>query len=168
MRSPSPRLRGTRGRRGRSPPPDYHQNRQKPQDPFFSNRKKSAHRSRSPPPTRRIKSNSPSPPRPSKRELQTIRITTPNVQERQKHQTGTMCSKQDEPKFRGAEDELPRSKEQRKIQIEIRRSIPGSRSSSSPARRSIRDPSNVFLCRRRGKKSRFLFRVISFLFSHMS
>ena len=55
-----------------------------------------------------------------------------------------LTSKQNEPDFKGPEDVLPRSKEQKKIQIEIRRSISSKRArTTSPVRRSIRDPENT-------------------------
>ena len=55
-----------------------------------------------------------------------------------------LTSKQNEPDFKGPEDILPRSKEQKKIQIEIRRSISSKRArTTSPVRRSIRDPENT-------------------------
>ena len=58
--------------------------------------------------------------------------------------TSKAASKQNEPDFKGPEDVLPRSKEQKKIQIEIRRSISSKRArANSPVRRSIRDPENT-------------------------
>ena len=58
-----------------------------------------------------------------------------------------LTSRNNEPDFKGAEEDLPRSKEQKKIQIEIRRSIPSNRASNSPVRRSIRNPSTVYISR---------------------
>ena len=56
-----------------------------------------------------------------------------------------LTSKEKEPEFKGPEDVLPRSKEQKKIQIEIRRSISSSKRArtNSPVRRSIRDPEST-------------------------
>ena len=50
----------------------------------------------------------------------------------------------------GVDDELPRSKDQKKIQIEIKRNIPRDKISDSTVRRSIRDPQTVLLARKKG------------------
>lgn len=94
----------------------------------------------------RPRSASPSPPRPSLKSLRAIRITIGNVPG--KILRGSkLTSRNNEPDFKGAEEDLPRSKEQKKIQIEIRRSIPSNRASNSPVRRSIRNPSTVYISR---------------------
>ena len=61
--------------------------------------------------------------------------------------TFQLTSRREEPDFKGAEDSLPRTKEQKKIQIEIRRNIASNRISRSPVRRSIRDPNTVYISR---------------------
>merc|ERR1712072_126112 len=92
----------------------------------------------------RKRSASPSPPRPTAKSLKAIRITVSNVPGKPLAGT-TLTSKQNEPDFKGPEDVLPRSKEQKKIQIEIRRSISSSKRArtNSPVRRSIRDPEST-------------------------
>merc|ERR1712018_532378 len=49
--------------------------------------------------------------------------------------------------YNSQEFETPAHKELRKIQIEIRRTIPRDRISTSPVRRSLRDPSTVVFTR---------------------
>ena len=118
------------------------------------------HHRRSPSPydhRKRQKSLSPSPPRASKNELQAIRITVNNVPSRPKKFTIFKAREE----FQGLEqDSLPRSKDQKKIQIEIRRSIPKHRESQSPVRRSIRDHTTVFILR---KKGLILFQLLVYL-----
>jgi hypothetical protein len=53
--------------------------------------------------------------------------------------------------FGGAEFGRIEVKEQKKIQIDIRRSIPAHRISSSPIRRAVEDPSRVVVSRRAGE-----------------
>lgn len=125
-----------------------------------SNSRHDRHRSPSPKHHKsRARSNSPSPPRPSTNDLQAIRITINNVPSRPKR--FTIFSEREE--FEGLGDPLPRSKDQKKIQIEIRRSIPKHRESQSPVRRSIRDHTTVFIIR---KKSKY-FRAKQFYHVHM-
>ena len=111
------------------------------------------HHRRSPSPCdhpKRQRSFSPSPPRASKNELQAIRITVNNVPSR-KPKKFTIFKAREE--FQGLEQvSLPRSKDQKKIQIEIRRIIPKHRESQSPVRRSIRDHTTVFILRKKGSR----------------
>jgi len=96
--------------------------------------------------SRNNRSASPSPPRPTQKNLKSIRITIGNVPG--KPLSGSqLTSRREEPDFKGAEDSLPRTKEQKKIQIEIRRNIASNRISRSPVRRSIRDPNTVYISR---------------------
>ena len=95
-------------------------------------------------------SRSPSPPRPSKKDLQSIRITIVNVKRTDPVHFSILHSRASEPKFSGPEMDVPRTKDQRKIQIEIRRSISAHKVSRSPVRRSIRDPRTVFVSRNSG------------------
>ena len=104
----------------------------------------------------RPRSNSPSPPRPSTTDLQAIRITINNVPSRPKR--FTVFSDREE--FEGLENPLPRSKDQKKIQIEIRRSIPKHRESQSPVRRSIRDHTTVFIIRKKSKSLKIVDHVV--------
>ena len=53
--------------------------------------------------------------------------------------------------FAGAEFGRIDAKEQRKIQIDIRRSIPAHKISSSPIRRGVEDPATVRVARRKGQ-----------------
>ena len=62
----------------------------------------------------------------------------------------------------GVDDELPRSKDQKKIQIEIRRNIPKDKISDSTVRRSIRDPQTVLLARKKGLYFYFLTFPVGF------
>ena len=108
-------------------------------------------------PPKRQRSFSPSPPRASKNELQAIRITVNNVPSR-KPKKFTIFKAREE--FQGLEQvSLPRSKDQKKIQIEIRRIIPKHRESQSPVRRSIRDHTTVFILRKKGSRlfQQFIF-----------
>ena len=62
----------------------------------------------------------------------------------------------------GVDDELPRSKDQKKIQIEIKRNIPRDKISDSTVRRSIRDPQTVLLARKKGLYFYFLTFPVGF------
>ena len=95
---------------------------------------------------------SPSPPRPSKNELKTIRITISDISKNSKKSKKftILSSRKIEPDYKGADDDLPRSRDQKKIQIEIRRNIPSNKTSNSPVRRSIRDAHTVVLSRKKG------------------
>ena len=94
---------------------------------------------------------SPSPPRPSKNELKTIRITISDISKNSKKSKKftILSSRKIEPDYKGADDDLPRSRDQKKIQIEIRRNIPSNKTSNSPVRRSIRDANTVVLSRKK-------------------
>jgi len=106
---------------------------------------------------RNYDSASPSPPRPSKTDLKNIRITISDVSHRKSTKFSILSSKKVEPDYKGAEDDLPRTKDQKKIVIEIRRNIPSDRSSKSPVRRSVRDPKTVLLSRKKGEGQTQMF-----------
>ncbi len=159
MRSPSPVFRRHRRRDSRSPRrfQDDHDRRDSPRSRSRSPVWRKGNRPRSNSPRRRHRSPSPSPPRPTKRDLQAIRISAPNIQaKRSKDEGKPLCQRRDRdgalPRYHGSEDDLPRTKDQRKIQIEISRNIPRERANHSPVRRSIRDPNTVFINRRDGKR----------------
>jgi len=106
---------------------------------------------------RNYESASPSPPRPSKTDLKNIRITISDVSHRKSTKFSILSTKTVEPDYKGAEEKLPRTKDQKKIVIEIRRNIPSNKSSRSPVRRSIRDPKTVFLSRKKDEGQTQIF-----------
>jgi len=108
---------------------------------------------------RNYDSASPSPPRPSKNELKNIRITIGDISNNsKKSKKFTLLSPRTvEPNYKGVDDELPRSKDQKKIQIEIKRNIPRDKISDSTVRRSIRDPQTVILARKKDEGRKKIF-----------
>jgi len=106
---------------------------------------------------RNYDSASPSPPRPSKTDLKNIRITISDVSHRKSTKFSILNTKTVEPDYKGAEEKLPRTKDQKKIVIEIRRNIPSNKSSRSPVRRSIRDPKTVCLSRKKDEGQTQIF-----------
>merc|ERR1719215_914357 len=99
----------------------------------------------------RNESASPSPPRNSKSALlKSIRITIKDINPVKKPaKFSILHTRHKDPDFKGPEDILPRTKDQRKIQIEIRRSIPSHKISVSPVRREISDPYSFSFTRRK-------------------
>ena len=109
--------------------------------------------------SKRNHSASPSPPRnnsKSKSDLKQIRITINDIQLGKKYSPpvkfANFSSQKRDPDFKGPEGgDLPKFKDQKKIQIEIRRNFPDSGLSHSPVIREIQNPYTVTIPRRKGK-----------------
>lgn len=85
------------------------------------------------------------------KELKSIRITIANRNKTSSAKFSILCQRHKEPNFEGSEENLPKYNEQRKIQIEIKRSIPKHLVSDSPVRRSIRSPDTFVMPRQKNE-----------------